>query len=208
MAVKLPSGFEDLQPFADKWALPTEYERAASRRSATPDELGAFYDASVARLPEIIERVDAYPLGQLAEADRPLFYIALSLAEVAPHVELYKSDPNVPFAFQEDRMFGTRTAAKPIEFGPPASRPARWREPGRGTRAPAGGRWRQRADSANRRWIRHVQASPNRHGSQADRYDHALPDLGGSRWGRLARRPAWVRAAGCLSGGFGLFCRQ
>jgi hypothetical protein len=109
MTVELPSGFEDLQPFAAKWALPTEYERAASRRSSTPNELGAFYNASLARLPDIIQRVDAYSLGHIPEADRPLFYIALSLAEVAPHVELYKSDPRVPFAFQEDRMFGAHS---------------------------------------------------------------------------------------------------
>jgi len=35
-----------------------------------------------------------------------LFRLALSLAEIAPHVEFYGSDPRVPFAFSEERMLG------------------------------------------------------------------------------------------------------
>lgn len=33
-----------------------------------------------------------------------MFKLALSLAEVAPHVELYGGDPAVPHSFTEDRM--------------------------------------------------------------------------------------------------------
>jgi len=103
----LPAGYADLQPFADKWAQPAEYERAAERRRSSPAELKAFYDAVFKRLPDILEAVDRYPLGQVGEADLPLYYMALSLAEIAPHVEFYNCDPRVPFAFREERMFGT-----------------------------------------------------------------------------------------------------
>ncbi|MEI9995313.1 MAG: hypothetical protein WDM91_12015 [Rhizomicrobium sp.] len=102
----LPQEFAELQPFAGKWAKPTEYERAAERRSATPEQLKAFYDAILLRLPDILERIDRYPLGEVTGGDRLLLHMALSLAEIAPHVEFYKSDPHVPFAFKEERMFG------------------------------------------------------------------------------------------------------
>ncbi len=102
----LPQEFAELQPFVGKWAKPTEYERAAERRAATPEQLNAFYGAILFRLPEILERIDRHPLGAVAGADRLLFHMTLSLAEIAPHVEFYKSDPHVPFAFKEERMLG------------------------------------------------------------------------------------------------------
>ncbi len=106
----LPGEFAELQPFAEKWGLPTEDERAIARRSSRPDELKAFYDAMMLRLQEILDRVDRYPLGKVEGADQRLFYMALALAEVAPHVEFYKLNPNVPFAFKETRMIGTHSS--------------------------------------------------------------------------------------------------
>jgi hypothetical protein len=109
--VTLPPEFSELQPFAEKWAFPTEDERAAARRSSRPEELKSFYDAMMIRLSEILERVDRYPLGKVEGADSHLFHMALSLAEIAPHVEFYKLNPNVPFAFSETRMIGTHSSA-------------------------------------------------------------------------------------------------
>jgi hypothetical protein len=106
MNIALPEGFADLLPYADKWAKPTEYERTAERRMATPEQLNLFYDAALKRLPEILERIDRYPLGHVEGADQHLFHMALSLAEIAPHVELYKSNPQVPYAFNEERLRG------------------------------------------------------------------------------------------------------
>lgn len=106
MSVTLPSDFADLQPFADKWAIPTEYERMKVRRQATGQELKSFYDAIVPRMPALLEVLDTFPLYQIPESHSPLMHLAQSLAEVAPHVELYKLDPNVPFAFDEDRLKG------------------------------------------------------------------------------------------------------
>jgi hypothetical protein len=108
--IELPKEFSDLQPFAAKWALPTENERAAARRTSAPQELQTFYDAVVKRLPEILARVDKYPLGKVEGADLHLFRLALALAEVAPHVEFYKLDPNIPFAFEETRAVGLHSA--------------------------------------------------------------------------------------------------
>lgn len=99
----LPDGFEDLAPFLD-WALPTADERQSRRRMATPRDLKAFYDAVLPRLEAILSEVDRYPLGALPQSHRAIFDIALSLAEVAPHIELYGGAPGVPFAFDESRF--------------------------------------------------------------------------------------------------------
>jgi hypothetical protein len=106
MGISLPTEFTELQPYADRWARATEYERAAQRRSSTPAELQSFYDAAVRHLPQILERIDRYPMNEIQGEDVHLFRIAMSLAEVAPHVEFYDCDPKVPFAFREDRMLG------------------------------------------------------------------------------------------------------
>lgn len=99
----LPTQFADLTPYLD-WALPTAGERHAKRLGSTSEELKSFYDAVVPRLEEILEAVDAWPLGELPESHRPLYDIALSVAEVAPHIELYKGAPNIPFSFEETRF--------------------------------------------------------------------------------------------------------
>jgi len=106
----LPAGFEDLAPYVPKWAKATEYERAAERRSASPEELTAFYQVALKHLPEILRIADTHPVGEISGPDRTLFWLALALAEVAPHVELYRNDPEVPFAFDESRLRGAHCA--------------------------------------------------------------------------------------------------
>jgi len=105
MSVTLPAEFSDLQPLV-KWAIPTEYERMKVRRFATSEELKAFYDVMLARMPAVLETLDSFPLNEIPASHSSLMHMAMSLAEVAPHVELYKLDPNVPYAFQEDRLMG------------------------------------------------------------------------------------------------------
>ena len=43
-----------------------------------------------------------YP--ELPPDPQRLFYLAFALAEVAPHIELYRGDPNVPHSFDEERF--------------------------------------------------------------------------------------------------------
>lgn len=100
---QLPAAFADLTPFLG-WALPSADERQTRRRTASRQELKAFYDAMLPRIEAILAEVDAYPLGSLPEALHPLYHLALSLAEVAPHIELYGGAPGVPYAFEETRF--------------------------------------------------------------------------------------------------------
>lgn len=57
-------------------------------------------------VPQILKRADKYSIGKIEGVDRDLFYMAMSLVEIAPHIEFYNGSPGVPFAFQEDRMIG------------------------------------------------------------------------------------------------------
>jgi hypothetical protein len=104
MSTNLPSEFAALEPLVEAWALPTQNARQAQRRSSSTETLQKFYDAVVPLLPKILAHVDQFPLGELPPESLRLSYISLALAEVAPHIELYRGDPNVPHSFDEERF--------------------------------------------------------------------------------------------------------
>ncbi len=104
MASTLPAQFSALTPFLAKWAKPTENQRQAERINATPEQLQDFYDHIMPLMGPILEYLDQHPYGQLPEEHHPLYWMAMSLAEIAPHVELYGGSTGVPFAFEESRF--------------------------------------------------------------------------------------------------------
>lgn len=93
----------NLEPYRD-WALPTSDERASKRRTSTPEELQRVYDGVTPYLKAILTDADRYPLGQLPTEKAWVFNLALMVAEVAPHVELYGGSPAVPHSFDETRF--------------------------------------------------------------------------------------------------------
>jgi len=117
---RLPDDFADLAPFLH-WALPTPDQRYNHRRAASREELRAFYDAMLPRIEAILTLVDDYPLGALPEELRPLYRLALSLAEVAPHIELYGGAPGVPYAFEETRFLAAHGDQDTALGQPPAA---------------------------------------------------------------------------------------
>lgn len=100
----LPQGFEELETWADAWALPTQNTRWDKRLASTRTELLAFYNAVLPHLERILEHVDEYPLRKLPEQSARLFDLALMHAEIAPNVELYDGNPDVPHSFEEKRF--------------------------------------------------------------------------------------------------------
>lgn len=83
---QLPDEFADLAPFI-AWALPTERERSRKRHASEMAELGAFYDAMVARLASILAFLENYSEGHAPAEVNRLFLLTLSLAEIAPAIE-------------------------------------------------------------------------------------------------------------------------
>lgn len=103
-AISLPAGFEDLEAIASQWALPTQNLRQRKRIGSTTAELRALYDTVLPRVEAILAHADGFPVGQLPPDSARLFSLALSLAEVAPHIELYRGNPKVPYSFDEMRF--------------------------------------------------------------------------------------------------------
>jgi hypothetical protein len=89
MSALLPAEFADLEPFAEKWCLPTEAERFERRMSTSMDELVTFYDAVAPRLEAAIEFCDRHPLTDLPEQVVHLLQLVYSHVMVAMAVEIF-----------------------------------------------------------------------------------------------------------------------
>jgi hypothetical protein len=100
----LPEGFEALQSWVSDWSLPTQNARWDKRLTSTSEEIQAFYAAVLPHLEAILNYADGFALGELPEEGARLYHLALMLSEIAPNVELYAGDPNVPHSFAERRF--------------------------------------------------------------------------------------------------------
>jgi len=100
---RLPNGFDDLEPLAERWALPTEAERHAKRLASTIAELRAFYDAIFKRIDDVLAYLSEFQLESLTPGGQRLLHLAFSLAEIAPAVELY-GQPEVPDGYDSRRF--------------------------------------------------------------------------------------------------------
>ena len=98
----LPTAFVDLEAHIG-WALPTETERNARRMASSQPELEVFANALIPRLDDIAAYLNRFPLDAMPADARALFFILLSVAEVAPAVESYRR-PVVPFGFSGQRF--------------------------------------------------------------------------------------------------------
>ena len=116
--MNVPEGFEPLAEFA-KWNIMTADERTKERRAATEEELGAFYAGVLPHIEAVLDECDKFALGELPESHRGIFNIALSMAEIAPHIEFYKGDVGVPFSFEERRMLAVHGADETWQALPP-----------------------------------------------------------------------------------------
>ena len=91
----LPHEFSDLEPFAQKWCLPTEPERYATRLASSMDEMQAFYDATRPRLEAVIETCDKYHLDEMPQQILNLMHLVYSWINVSFPVEVW-TQPRVP----------------------------------------------------------------------------------------------------------------
>ena len=85
---RLPEQFRDLEQWM-VWSLETEVERSDYRQASTMEDITAFYEAMLARMDEVLPYLEQFNLEELPDDARRLFYLTLSLAEVAPAVEQF-----------------------------------------------------------------------------------------------------------------------
>jgi len=86
---------------------------------ATKEELKDFYDGVLPHVEAILDECDRYVLGTLPESHRGIFNLALSMAEIAPHVEFYRGEPGVPYAFEEARFIAVHGTDETWQALPP-----------------------------------------------------------------------------------------
>lgn len=98
----LPAQFRDLEQWM-AWSLATEQERNRKRLASTMSDIKAFYDAMLARMAEVLPYLDQFPVEALPEDATRLFYLTLSLAEVAPAVEQF-GQPGVVDGYDAKRF--------------------------------------------------------------------------------------------------------
>ncbi len=93
---QLPAEFEDLQPFAEKWALPTGPERYQARLSATMDEIQPFYDAVAARGEAALAYLEQFDdLPGMPDDARHLMWLLASFSVISFCVDVFKQ-PQIP----------------------------------------------------------------------------------------------------------------
>ena len=101
--IRLPDQFRDLEPLASIWTLPTEKERHARRLASNITELRALYDALMPRIGDMLAYLSEFPVEKLTPEGRNLFYLACSLAEIGPAVELF-GQAEVPAGYDSRRF--------------------------------------------------------------------------------------------------------
>lgn len=100
----LPPAFSSLDRLVEKWAKPTENLRSQQRWESTKEEFLDFYENTLPLLDGILDHLSRYPIGTLSGSELTLYHLALSFAEMAPHVEMYRCSTEVPFSFDADRF--------------------------------------------------------------------------------------------------------
>lgn len=102
-SLRLPAGFEDLDEFVDKWALPTERDRNHARLASNMDELRHFYDTMAPRMDAAVDHLNKFEVGQMPRDVRNLFEMALSFMEISHAIEVWGT-PDIDDAFPADRL--------------------------------------------------------------------------------------------------------
>ncbi|MDA0823071.1 MAG: hypothetical protein O3C28_11695 [Proteobacteria bacterium] len=101
--VKLPAGFERLERFVDHWALASEAARNQQRLRTAMADIQTFYAGVLGEMDALVEHLSRFRVSELPEPERRLMYLALSLMEVAPAVEIYHQ-PDIPDAIDASRL--------------------------------------------------------------------------------------------------------
>ena len=90
MSGALPPGFESLEPFVERWCLPSSDARSLARGDCEPEERERFYAAAHAAMAEALDHLDRKPLDAFDARDEKLMKLMLSLCHVALAVELQR----------------------------------------------------------------------------------------------------------------------
>ena len=103
----LPAEFAHLQALADQWSLPTERERHLRRLASPIEELDAVYNALLSEISGMLTWLNRRALDALTAEETNLLLLALSLAEIAPAVQIFR-EPGNPDGFDTARFIASQ----------------------------------------------------------------------------------------------------
>lgn len=90
MSTLLPSGYEALEPFVERWAIEGSANRLQARLDSEESERVAFFTAAVDLVPAALELLDQKPFAQYDDRENRLMNLVLSVAHVSLAVELHR----------------------------------------------------------------------------------------------------------------------
>ena len=91
----LPEGFEALEPFLEAWAIDGANNRHLARLDSAENDRVAFFNAGSELVPAALELLDRKPLDRFDEKEERLMKLVLSMAHVAPAVEVQKDAESI-----------------------------------------------------------------------------------------------------------------
>ena len=103
----LPSEFAHLQALAESWSLATERERHLRRLASPIEELDAVYRALLPEIEAILTFLNQHELDALTMEETNLLRLTLSLAEIAPAVQIFREAGN-PDGFDTARFIASQ----------------------------------------------------------------------------------------------------
>lgn len=106
----LPAGFENLEPFVDRFALEGTAARARLRSGSSKEERVAFFGAARDLIGPALDLLDGKPVGELDQQERHLLNLVLAFAHIALAVEIQGPD-EAQHAVMRERMRITRSPA-------------------------------------------------------------------------------------------------
>lgn len=88
----LPAGFDALQPFVARWAVPTSAQRAALRDQASADDCKALMAAIMPLADQALDYLDGQDINNFSSQDQNLMDLMLGAAHASLVVEVQGPD--------------------------------------------------------------------------------------------------------------------
>lgn len=92
VTLRLPAGFEALEPFVDTWAIDGAANRMQQRLDSSMEDMKSFFETAFPLAESALTYLDQKPVKELDPHEQTLMNMILSLAHVSLAVEIQGPD--------------------------------------------------------------------------------------------------------------------